>query len=159
MGAAARLPKPVLVRPAWSDEGPVLTELAMEAKARWGYDDAFMALCRDELTITSRRIACERVRVAEVSGVAAGFSSMKVGERKASIEDLFVSPRFMGVGLGQILVEDFLGYARRHGIATVHVEADPNAAPFYAHLGFSQCGEVPSGSIPGRMLPLMEVRF
>jgi len=159
MGAAARLPSHVLVRPAWADEGPALTELAMEAKARWGYDEAFMALCRDELTITGRRIGCERVRVAEVGGIAAGFSAMKAGEGKASIEDLFVSPRFMGTGLGQILVDDFLDYARRHGIAAVHVEADPNAAPFYAHLGFIQCGEVPSGSIPGRMLPLMEVRF
>lgn len=159
MGYAAHLPRTVLVRPAWPDEGPALSELAMEAKARWGYDDGFMEMCRDELTITHRRIGRERIRVAELNGVVAGFASMKVGEGKADVEDLFVSPRFVGIGIGHLLADDFLQYARRHGIRLVHVEADPNAAAFYERVGFNLCGEVPSGSVPGRMLPLMEVRF
>lgn len=159
MGSVAQLRKTVLVRPAWPDEGPALSVLAMESKARWGYDDDFMARCRDELTITRQRIGRERIRVAEMGGIVAGFSSMKVEDGKASVEDLFVSPRFVRAGIGHILVGDFLQYARRHGIRIVHVEADPNAAAFYEHEGFNLCGEVPSGSIPGRMLPLMEVRF
>ncbi|HEY4345388.1 MAG TPA: GNAT family N-acetyltransferase [Parvibaculum sp.] len=159
MGSIAKPKKSVLVRPAWPDEGPALSELAMNAKARWGYDDDFMESCRDELTITRERIGRERIRVAETGGVLAGFAAMKVDEERTSVEDLFVSPSFIGTGIGQILVDDFLQYARRHGIRLVHVEADPNAAPFYEHVGFRLCGEVASGSIPGRRLPLMEVRF
>jgi hypothetical protein len=33
------------------------------------------------------------------------------------------------------------------------IEADPDAAPFYRRIGAKDCGLVPSGSIPGRMLP------
>jgi GNAT superfamily N-acetyltransferase len=159
MGSIARPTKQIFVRPAWPDEGPALSALAMEAKAHWGYDDDFMELCRAELTITHRRIGRERIRVAEIEGVVAGFASMTVSEGKAIVEDLFVHPRFMRFGIGHLLVSDFLEYARRHGIRLVHVEADPNAAAFYEQEGFNLCGEVPSGSIPGRMLPLMEVRF
>lgn len=159
MGYAAKPPKNIFVRPAWPDEGPVLSALAMAAKAHWGYDDDFMERCRDELTITHGRIGRERIRVAEMRGVVAGFASMKVGERTASVEDVFVHPRFIRAGIGHLLVNDFLQYARRHGIRLVHIEADPNATAFYEREGFNLCGEVPSGSIPGRMLPLMEVRF
>lgn len=159
MASTVQMTKPVLIRPAWPDEGPALSALAMEAKAHWGYDDEFMERCRAELTVTHRRIGRERIRVAETGGEIAGFSSMKVGDGKADVEDLFVNPRFIATGIGRLLVADFLGYARRHGIPLVHVEADPNAAAFYEHEGFNLCGEVPSGSIPGRMLPLMEIRF
>ena len=33
------------------------------------------------------------------------------------------------------------------------IEAEPDAAPFYRRMGAKDCGLVPSGSIPGRMLP------
>jgi len=33
------------------------------------------------------------------------------------------------------------------------LDADPDAEPFYLHHGARRIGEVPSGSIPGRMLP------
>ena len=31
--------------------------------------------------------------------------------------------------------------------------ADPDAAPFYVHMGAEPAGEAESGSIPGRLLP------
>ena len=42
----------VTVRAARAAEAGDLTELALRAKASWGYDAAFMAACRDELTMT-----------------------------------------------------------------------------------------------------------
>jgi GNAT superfamily N-acetyltransferase len=131
----------------------------MKSKAHWGYDDDFMDQCRDELTITRERIGRERIRVAEVDNEVAGFASMRVSVGMAEICDLFVHPRYINTGVGQYLINDGLLYACRHGIPLVHVEADPNATAFYTRQGFTQCGEVPSGSIPGRKLPLMEMRF
>lgn len=151
--------KRVMLRPAWPDEGPVLSDIAMKSKAHWGYDDVFMERCRDELTITRARIARERIRVAEVDGVAAGFSSMNALPGKASVEDLFVLPAFIGSGIGHLLINDLLHHALRHGIRLLHVESDPNATAFYARQGFTHCGEVASHSIPERKLPLMEIRF
>ncbi len=159
MGSKAPFKTRVLIRHAWPDEGPALSELALEAKAHWGYDREFLELCREELTITRERIARERIRVAEVNGKVAGFASVAVGIGKADLCDLFVHPDYIGRGVGQILANDTLLYICRHGIPLVQVEADPNATDFYARQGFIQCGEVPSGSIPNRKLPLMEMRF
>src|SRR5687768_4428349 len=47
----------VLVRRARADEAEALTELTMRAKASWGYDAAFMAACREELTLTPETFA------------------------------------------------------------------------------------------------------
>jgi hypothetical protein len=37
------------------------------------------------------------------------------------------------------------------------LEADPGAEPFYLAMGARRCGSVPSGSIPGRLLPVLEI--
>jgi len=37
------------------------------------------------------------------------------------------------------------------------IDADPNAEGFYLKMGAERVGESPSGSIPGRMLPLLQV--
>ena len=42
-------------RPATAADAPVLSNIAFRAKALWGYDAAFMEMCRDELTITPAR--------------------------------------------------------------------------------------------------------
>lgn len=46
----------VEIRRARSDEADVLTDLAMRSKQSNGYDDAFMAACRDELTVTTESL-------------------------------------------------------------------------------------------------------
>lgn len=149
----------LLIRPALPDETDALTAIALEAKAHWGYDDDFMERCREELTITLAKMGRYRIRVAQVGREIAGFSAMNAEGDAADVEDLFVSPRFMGQGIAHRLMEDMLNHARRHGIRLVHVEADPNATGFYEREGFSLCGEAPSGSIPGRKLPVLELSF
>ncbi len=43
--------------------------------------------------------------------------------------------------------------ARRLGLTSLLIVADPGAATFYRHVGAEQIGESASGSIPGRVLP------
>ena len=49
--------------------------------------------------------------------------------------------------------------ARRHRLdpraAELRIEADPEAVPFYQRMGAKITGSAPSGSIPGRRLPLL----
>jgi hypothetical protein len=47
----------VEIRKARPDEAGELTELALRSKAHWGYDEAFMASCREELTVRKARWA------------------------------------------------------------------------------------------------------
>ncbi|HUD52082.1 GNAT family N-acetyltransferase [Parvibaculum sp.] len=159
MGSAYRRRPALFLRPAWPDEGPLLSRLAMNSKARWGYDEEFMARCEAELTVTPWRIASERFRVAQAGERIAGFSAVAMRDAKALVQDLFIDPEFVRLGVGHLLLRDLLDHARRHGVRLVHVEADPNAASFYEHEGFRRTGEVPSASIAGRNLPLMEMRF
>lgn len=45
--------------------------------------------------------------------------------------------------------------ARALGLSSLLIDADPNAEGFYLRMGAERVGEVPSGSISGRMLPLL----
>ena len=48
--------------------------------------------------------------------------------------------------------------ARRRGAGRLTILADPNAAAFYERAGAVRIGEAPSHAVPGRLLPLYEVR-
>ena len=68
-----------------------------------------------------------------------------------------------GVGVLRVVVgvEDAgadRGYvAQKHPDGRITLEADPGAEPFYLAMGAHRIGSVPSGSIPCRFIPLLEV--
>ena len=146
----------ITVRHARADEAQALTELTLRAKASWGYDDAFMAASRDDLTMTPERLAAWTVWVAEADGVLAGLIALSL-ERGAEVEEFFVEPRLQGRGIGTLLMAELLAAARAAGAEVLEVDADPNAEPIYARLGFETFGRSPSGAIPGRWLPRMRL--
>ena len=47
----------------------------------------------------------------------------------------------------------------RGGAERLAILADPNAAGFYERNGAVRIGEAPSDAVPGRLLPLYEVRL
>lgn len=145
------------IRAARPDEADLLTELAMRSKASWGYSDAFMAACREELTFTPQKMAGWDIWLAELNGAVAGMVALRMEGQDAELEDFFVEPAHQGLGIGGALMEVLLTTCRARGAARVGLDADPNAAPIYERLGFSVVGWSPSGSIPGRRLPRMEL--
>ncbi|WP_293899234.1 GNAT family N-acetyltransferase [Phenylobacterium sp.] len=147
------------VRTARSDEAGALTELALRAKASWGYDDAFMAASRAELTVTPERMAAWDFWVAEVEGALAGMIALSQADGRAAVEDFFVEPHLQGRGVGAALMAVLLATCRARGVPALDVDADPHAEAIYLRLGFTTVGQTPSGSIPGRMLPRMELRL
>ncbi|MFJ2031853.1 GNAT family N-acetyltransferase [Streptosporangium sp. NPDC087985] len=70
---------------------------------------------------------------------------------------LFVEPDAIGQGVGRRLFEHATATAANLGFARLTIDADPNAEPFYLAMGATQIGATPSGSIPGRMLPLLAI--
>lgn len=143
------------VRRARLEEAGVLTELSMRAKASWGYDEAFMTQCRDELTLTPAKMQAWTVWVAECDGAVAGMIALAADGDDAELEDFMVEPAFQGRGVGAALMAAFLDECRARGARRISVDADPHAEPIYRKLGFVTVGASPSGSIPGRMLPRM----
>lgn len=147
----------VTVRDATEDEAETLTELAMRSKAHWGYDDHFMEQCRNELTVSAKKILAENFiyRVAVLQGRLVAFYAIEWLEgNNASLEALFVEPDCIGRGHGRRLVGDAGKIARARGVSEILIEGDPHADGFYRGVGAARIGSRPSGSIPGRWLPL-----
>lgn len=140
------------LRAAMPGEAAALTALCLRSKAHWGYDAAFMEACRGELTLHEDELDGP-LRVAECAGALAGMVQLAQAEGDWHVEKLFVDPAFMGRGAGAALMRWAIGAARDAGARRLVIEADPGAAGFYRRFGAREAGQVPSGSIPGRMLP------
>ncbi|MAK74662.1 MAG: GNAT family N-acetyltransferase [Pseudomonadales bacterium] len=145
------------MRSARLEEAPALSELCMLSKAYWGYDDAFMEACREELTITQTDFDYSTIQIAEREGTLLGMAQLELNGDVASLEKLFVHPEAMGLGVGRALFQWAADEARAQGASFMTIEADPDAVPFYMRMGAKDDGQVPSGSIPRRVLP--KLRF
>ncbi|WP_371223774.1 GNAT family N-acetyltransferase [Roseovarius sp. 2305UL8-3] len=149
----------VNLRPALPNEAPALTALSLRSKAYWGYDAAFMRACVDELTLYPSDLAPETFVVATRDETVVGLAQIAPLDHDADLLALFVEPDHMGHGVGRVLFEWSVEAARAIGAIRLMIEADPGAEPFYARMGAVTVGTAPSGSIPGRVLPLMEYRL
>ena len=145
----------VTIRPAEPEEAEALTALTLRSKAHWGYDAEFMDAVRAELTLTRATIAEQEVFVLEEHGVIAGFYALILHEHEAELSMLFIDPPAIGRGFGRVLFEHAAREARALGATEMMIDSDPFAEAFYLALGAERIGEAPSGSIPGRMLPLL----
>ena len=141
------------VRRAQPADATALTELALSAKAVWGYDAAFMTACRAELTIGPADLLDDPTFVIEVEGRILGFYQLRCRGDKAEITLFFVAPTAMRCGIGRRLWAHLEATARTAGATRIEVDSDPHAAGFYAAMGMRRIGEAASASSPGRMLP------
>jgi ribosomal protein S18 acetylase RimI-like enzyme len=141
------------IRPAEPAEAAALTSLALRSKAAWGYDAAFMAACRDELTVKADSMRCDPTYLVEVDGQDLGFYQLRVQGTLADVFMIFVAPEALRAGLGRRLWAHLESTARAAGALRLEVDSDPHAEGFYRAMGMHRVGEVPSGSIPGRLLP------
>ncbi len=149
----------VRFRPAWLHESETLTALALRSKAHWGYDAAFMAATRAELTITEDRLREDAYIVVDTGPRTAPIAmyALSGSGDTLEVENFFIEPAHIGKGLGRQMMEHCKKLARAHGATALKLDADPHAAAFYAAMGFETAGESPSGSIPGRALPHMRL--
>ncbi|MEU1487335.1 GNAT family N-acetyltransferase [Streptomyces sp. NPDC005752] len=147
------------LRPGRPDEAAALTALALRSKAHWGYDEAFLAACVDELTVREGDTEGGRTAVAEGDGRVLGFATLSGEPPEGALGMMFVEPDAIGRGVGRILFEHTMAQAGRLGFEALTIDADPNAEPFYTAMGAVRIGATPSGSVPGRELPLLRIVF
>jgi GNAT superfamily N-acetyltransferase len=147
----------VIVRAARPDEADALLELAVRSKGHWGYDDAFLDACRAELAVAPDACDGEHVLVAVQGDTIAGFVQIDGNPPKGELAALFVDPVFIGSGVGGRLLAAAVSQAAAMGFASLVIDSDPEAEEFYLRAGAVRIAEVPSGSIPGRLLPQLEL--
>ncbi len=144
------------VAPAYPHQAAVLTDLALRSKAAHGYDAAFMQACREELTVRRTAISDGWVQVAKYGERIVGLFQFSVVDGVADVDLFFVDPSVHRQGVGRSL---WLGLERKaltRGASRIRIESDPEAVAFYQAMGARIVGRAPSGSIPGRSLPLLE---
>lgn len=145
-------------RRARPDEWQALHALAMRSKAHWGYDADFLAMCKEDLKPTPARIEDSLTFVLEADGELAGYYLLTPNGEQSVLDALFLEPNQIGKGHGKRLFAHLLDEVRSLGITRFQFDADPYAEAFYAKMGAVRIGDTPSSAIPGRMLPLMEMR-
>jgi len=149
---------PTTIRPARPDEAQALSALCKRAKAHWGYDADFMRLSDAALTIAPALIETGRVLAAEdLRGTLLGMTSLApLQDDVWDLLHMFVEPAAIGSGAGRALFAAIADMARGFGGRVLSIQSDPHAEGFYLRLGARRCGEAPSESIPGHMLPMLE---
>ncbi|MFI6638028.1 GNAT family N-acetyltransferase [Streptomyces sp. NPDC050504] len=143
------------IREACPEEAVRLTDLVLRSKAHWGYGEAFLESCRDELTIAPHEVTARRTVVAErdPDGVV-GLATLEGTAPDGSIGMLFVEPSEIGSGVGRLLYGHVLAAAREAGFTRLTIESDPHAEGFYRAMGARRAGES-AGTL--RALPRYEV--
>jgi GNAT superfamily N-acetyltransferase len=150
------------IRPARVEEAAALSDLCFPSKAVWGYDAGFMALMPAALEVASKEIAAGDVCIATgVDGQIAGIVALAPGDAPGTpdLYKLFIEPRHIRDGVGRALLAHAVAEAQRRGAERLTILADPNAAGFYERNGAVRIGEASSDAVPGRLLPLCEVRL
>ena len=147
------------LRPARPGEAATLSELALRSKAHWGYDEEFLQRCRVVLTLRDDELEPRRTVVAEEDGRIVGYYTLDESEHNGESElgNLWIDPRHLRRGVGRLLWEHAIETARRLGLTSLLVTADPHAEGFYRAMGATRVGRVPSEIAPGRLLPQLRV--
>ncbi len=158
--ARRRMNNPPRIRAAEPREAATLSELALRAKAHWGYSAAFIEACRAELSLAPAQISSAgfHCAVAESRGRVVGFYGLeRRSETVFESAALFVEPRHIGAGVGRALLEHAKRRAAAAGAREMIIQGDPHAESFYRAAGGRRTGVRESGSVPGRQLPLFTI--
>jgi ribosomal protein S18 acetylase RimI-like enzyme len=145
------------IRSAVPSEAEQLTELALRAKASWGYSEQWLASKIDELTISSAYIRKHRVLVAELGGICLGTAALEDHGDRWRLEHVWIEPAMQRQGHGRALVSHALELAGSLRPGRVELHADPNARLFYERMGGKVEGYIPAPTEgdPMRELPIM----
>jgi GNAT superfamily N-acetyltransferase len=138
------------------EDAAELTEIAMLAKAHWGYPQRWLDLWRITLTVDEDTIRKQRVYLAAQDGRTIGFYALIGSPPALDLDQLWIRPEWIGKGVGRILVQHALELAILAGAERVDVQAEPHAEGFYQKMGARRVGEY-SYELDGqlRVLPKM----
>lgn len=131
----------VEVRRATAGDAGTLTRIAFAAKRYWGYPERWIEQWNETLTITPEFVRDNGVYAAVSNGEPFAFYALTGTGDRSELDHLWVSPAWIGSGIGRLLFEHAMHEAASQGASTVEIEADPNAEGFYLKMGARRVGE------------------
>lgn len=112
-----------------------LREIAVDAKAYWGYDRRRVEEWAEAGDFEPDSLRARLLFVAEAGGEPIGWAALIPRGEVGWLEDLWVEPAWIGRGVGRLLFEHVAGRARELGARRLEWEAEPNAKGFYERMG------------------------
>lgn len=149
----------VTIRAAHVDEAQVLSQLAVEAKAKWGYAQQQLRAWKDALKVSPHSIQQFPTFIAELDGEIAGFYQLGTSVSPWELEHFWVKPSSMRQGVGRTMLSHAVALAAEAGLTELAIDADPNAEPFYVACGARRVGAVsaPTEGNPDRVRPQLRL--
>ena len=117
------------------DEGLRLKEIAISAKAFWGYELDKVREWADRGDFSPARLDRLTVFVAHAGGQTIGWCSLEPRGEVWWLADLWVEPEWIGRGVGGRLFRHGARHAQRAGAKRLEWEAEPNSIGFYEKMG------------------------
>jgi len=145
------------LRAARIDELAKLTELCVQSKAFWGYDDAFIRNCRDKLSFHPADMENSQICVAENNHTLLGVAQLLFTNEIAFLERLCVAPANLKTGIGKALFGWSINTAHWAGAKRLLIECDHHSAGFYHRMGAREEDSVESRAFPGQQLPRFNI--
>jgi ribosomal protein S18 acetylase RimI-like enzyme len=148
------------IRRVLPDKAATLSQIALAAKRHWGYPERWMEIWKPQLTFSPEYFEENESWVAEINSAPIAFYTLLEKDGSAWIENLWVSPEYIGKGVGKRLFLHALELSRQRGYKKLQLEADPNAVGFYEKMGMKKIGEQVS-EVEGqpRILPIMALKL
>jgi GNAT superfamily N-acetyltransferase len=132
------------ILPATPQDVAALRQIAIAAKGHWGYSAELMARFAASMDASPLLSPDGVICKAWVDETLVGWYGLTPTLPVAILDDLWVLPAYMGRGVGRTLFTHAVAEARYAGAQALELDADPNAAPFYARLGCEIIGETMS---------------
>ncbi len=130
-----------------------LTSVMRASKAHWGYGKLQLEKWEDELTVSQEYIVNNDVYHLRLDDKIVGFYSYESRDRTIKLENLFLSPDYIGRRLGARMMTDFM--TRVEPLSKMIIlDSDPHAEVFYSNFSFKTISLTPT-SIPNRYMPIM----
>jgi GNAT superfamily N-acetyltransferase len=142
------------IRAVAPDEGERLREIAVAAKASWGYDRTRVTEWAAMGDFSPRELARKDVYVASVDEKLVGWMAAIHQGHALWLDDLWIDPQWMGQGIGSQLFRHAMDVGRQSGAVRMEWKAEPNALGFYEKMGgqYVRDGDL---SLWGRVNPVM----
>lgn len=152
--------KNIFVTDATHKDLDLLNHILRLSKAYWGYNDAFLDLFMQKLSLTGDYLQKSTTKLFFVDNDLAGFYSFSM-QKNGSLEldNFFLHPDYIGKGLGIFLWRECCKTARKLGKNEFTLWSDPNAESFYLKMGCEKIGVRKSPMMPNRYPAVFRYRI
>jgi ribosomal-protein-alanine N-acetyltransferase len=110
------------------------------------FDPAYGEAWSTAQLLTLFALPSARVSLAWDGDTACGFSAARLAGPESELLLLAVDPGWRGRGVGRMLMNDWMAWAKEEGAEEYFLEmrADNDAVHLYERTGFSECGRRPA---------------